>query len=104
LGVCMAIFRPSGRYTEQRSRAELLGGVGAGVLGAGLALLFRDVLGTLAVPFLALGATIHGLAMYQKHRLDSSAGTTLPRWAAWAYWGCWLLLLALAAYLWRSQR
>jgi hypothetical protein len=50
----------SGRsFTDQRARAELLSSLGAGVLGAGLALLFRESLGALAVPLLAAGAVVH---------------------------------------------
>jgi hypothetical protein len=82
------------------ARAELLGGVGTGVLGAGLALLFREALASLAVPLVTVGATVHAVAMYQKHRLDSTGGVTQPRWTVWTYWGCWLLLAALAAYGW----
>ena len=36
-------------YTAQRARFELLGGVGAAVLGAGVGLVFRTVLAPLAV-------------------------------------------------------
>ena len=43
----MTDVRPNG-FIEMRARAELLGSVGAGVLGAGLALLFREALADLA--------------------------------------------------------
>jgi hypothetical protein len=98
----MTALQPSSRYIDQRARAELLGSVGAGVLGAGLALLFRHALAALAVPLLAVGGLVHALAMYQKHHLDISNGTAGPRWTAWAYWTCWLLLFALAGYTWWS--
>lgn len=41
--------------------AELASAVGAGYLGAGLALLWRDKLGTFAVPILVSGVVAHGL-------------------------------------------
>jgi hypothetical protein len=94
----------SGRsYIDQRARAELLSSLGAGVLGAGLALLFRTTLGPFAVPLLAIGAVIHALAMYQKHRLDAAGSSAGAAWIAWAYWTCWLLLFALAGYVWWSR-
>jgi hypothetical protein len=70
----MTVLPPSSRYVDQRARAELLGSVGAGLLGAGLALLFREALATLAMPLLVVGAAVHALAMYQKHHLDTSKG------------------------------
>lgn len=88
------------RYVERRAGAELLGSIGAGVLGAGLALLFREWLGMLAVPLLVVGGIVHGLAMYEKHRLDASTGNSLPVWAQWTYWLCWVLLVALVVYVW----
>lgn len=99
----MTVVPPTSRYVDQRARAELLGSVGAGVLGAGLALLFGEVLARLAVPLLMVGGVVHALAMYQKHHLDTSKGTVGPRWIEWAYWTCWLLLLALAGYVWWSR-
>lgn len=99
----MTALQPSSRYIDRRARAELLGSVGAGVLGDGLALLFREALATLAVALLVVGGVVHALAMYQKHHLDAFKGMAGPRWAQWAYWTCWLLLLALAGYVWQSD-
>jgi len=99
----MTVLRPSDRYIDRRARADLLGSVGAGVLGAGLALLFRETLAALAVPLLRLGGAVHGLAMYQKHNLDASQRSAEPRWIEWTYWTCWLLLLVLAGYVWWSR-
>ena len=98
----MTVPRPSGGYIDQRARAELVGSVGAGVLGAGLALLFRDALAVLAVPLLVIGGAMHLLGMYQKHHLDASEAAAGPRWVAWAYWTCWLLLFGLGVYVWWS--
>jgi hypothetical protein len=99
----MTVHQPRSGYMDQRARAELLGSAGAGVLGAGLALLFRDALAALAVPLWVAGGAVHALAMYQKHRLDTSEGKAAPRWTEWAYWTCWLLLLTLAGYVWWSR-
>jgi len=95
----MTVFESRDKYIDRRARAELLSGVGAGVLGAGLALLFKQFLGALTVPLLVVGAAVHGLAMYQKHHLDASRGAAGRRWVEWAYWACWLLLLTLAGYV-----
>ena len=99
----MSVVRSSTRYIDLRARAELLSGVGAGVLGAGLALLFHEYLVTLALPFLLIGGAVHALAMYEKHSLDAAEETVAPGWIVWAYWTCWLLLVALAAYVWWSR-
>ena len=99
----MTIPQPSSRYIDQRARAELVGSVGAGVLRAGLALLFRETLAVLAVPLLVVGGAMHVLGMYQKHHLDASEAAAGPGWIAWAYWTCWLLLLGLVGYVWWSR-
>ena len=87
-------------YMNNRARAELLGSLGAGVLGAGLALVFRDALTVILVPLLMLGAAMHLLGMFQKHRLDPFEAVAGPRWTVWAYWTCWLLLFGMAVYVW----
>lgn len=99
----MTVLRTSSRYIGEQARTELLGGLGAGVLGAGLALLFKEALETMAVPLLVVGGVVHALAMYQKHHLDTSLGEARPRWTVWAYRTCWLLLLALGGYVWWSR-
>jgi hypothetical protein len=86
-------------YTEQRAWLELLGGVGAAILGAGVALVFRYVLAPLAVPLLLVGLVAHGLGMWGKHRLDASGSTAMPPWTLWAYWVCWALIAGLVVYL-----
>ena len=90
-------------YARERAQAELLSNVGAGVLGAGLSLLFAHTIVRLAVPFLMVGGVVHAVAMYRKHRLDQNAETALPRWSKWLYWTCWLLLLALVGYGWWTR-
>ena len=90
-------------YARERAQAELLSNAGAGVLGAGLSLLFADAIVRLAVPFLMVGGVVHAVAMYRKHRLDQNGGTALPRWSNWLYWTCWLLLLTLVGYVWWTR-
>jgi cation transport ATPase len=77
--------------------AELTGSIGAGVLGAGLALLLPAAAAAYALPILILGALMHGWGMLDKHRLEQSAGARRPVWAEALYWGCWLALLALGS-------
>ena len=89
----------SGSFTEQRARFELLGGIGAAVLGAGVGLIFRDLLASLAFPLLIVGLVVHGWAMWGKHRLDATGPTAMPRWSVWAYWTCWALIAGLIIYL-----
>lgn len=78
---------------------DLLGGLGAGVLGAGIALLFADALQGYAVPALVIGMAAHGWAMFAKSRLERQANVELPGWAKAAQWACWLLLASLTLYV-----
>ena len=89
----------SGSFTEQRARFELLGGIGAAVLGAGVALVFRALLAPLALPLLLVGLVVHGWAMWGKHRVDTSDSAPMPRWAVWGYWTCWVLIAGLIIYV-----
>ncbi len=81
---------------SRRKLAELTGGIGASILGAGIALLLPASLGAYALPIIALGILMHSWSMLDKHRLERAAGAAQPRWAALLYWGCWLALLGLA--------
>lgn len=80
-------------------RLELLGGIGAGILGAGLALLFAEHLQQFALPALLLGIASHGWAMFQKARMEQQTGIKQPRWAELAEWVCWLTLAGLFLYI-----
>ena len=84
---------------ERIKRLELLGGFGAGILSAGLALLFAKWLEPYAVPALLLGIVTHGWAMFQKSRAERDAGAVQPAWSIVAEWICWALLAVLVTYI-----
>ena len=76
-------------------KAELLSSLGAGVLGAGFALLLPNQLAPYAIPILLLGLISHVVGMSQKHRLDQQGEVVRVWWAEALYWLCWLALAAL---------
>lgn len=73
--------------------------MGAGVLGAGLALLLADRLRPYAVPLPALGVVSHASGMFAKHRLDVPGDAPRVRWAEWFYWGCRIGLTVLGVWI-----
>lgn len=89
----------TGGAGERRARFELLSGIGALVLGAGIALICERVLAPLAVPLLLLGIIVHGWAMWAKHRLDAAGSGEMPQWTMWAYRICWILIVGLGIYM-----
>lgn len=84
---------------ERVKRLDLLGGIGAGVLGAGIALLFASSLQPFAVPALLIGILAHGWAMYAKGRLERQSKMEQPKWAVAVEWVCWLMLTGLILYV-----
>ena len=84
-------------------KAELLSSVGAGVLGAGIALLVAEVLEPFAVAILTIGLLAHSWGMYQKHLLERHAAVVKVWWAEPLYWLCWLTLAVLVLWVVASQ-
>ena len=80
-------------------RAETTSAVGAGILGGGVALLFAELLKSYGLPLLLLGLVMHAWGMYDRHRLEASAGEGRVWWAEALYWGCWIALIAFAIYV-----
>jgi hypothetical protein len=78
--------------------AELASGLGAIVLGAGLALVLPEWLRTYALPLLIGGVVVHGVGMTLKYRLESRAGPPLW-WERALFWLCWVSLAALGLWL-----
>lgn len=78
--------------------AELASGLGAMVLGAGLALVLPQGLRTYAVPLLLGGALIHGLGMTLKYRLEAREGPPLW-WERLLFGVCWASLAGLGIWI-----
>jgi hypothetical protein len=80
-------------------KAELLSSIGAGVLGAGIALLWANSLMPYAIPILLLGLISHTVGMTQKHGFERQGETTRLWWVEALYWFCWLALAALLVFI-----
>lgn len=80
-------------------KAELLSSLGAGVLGAGIALLLPNQLAPYAIPILLLGLISHTVGMSQKHGLEQQGEVIRVWWAEALYWLCWLALAALLVWI-----
>ena len=90
---------PAGLAPIRFKRAETTSAIGAGVLGAGVALLFAELLRSYAVPILVLGLVMHSWGMYDKHRLEVNEGAVRIWWVEALYWGCWVALAGLLVYV-----
>ena len=86
-------------HIAQIKKAELLSSIGAGVLGAGIALLLAEILARYAIPILVLGLTAHSIGMFQKHRLEQQGESSRIWWVQALYWFCWLALAALLLFI-----
>ena len=78
--------------------AELASGVGAIVLGAGLALLLPQWLRSYALPLLVGGVLVHGVGMTLKYRFESGSGPQLW-WERALFWLCWACLVGLGIWI-----
>lgn len=78
--------------------AELASGLGAIVLGAGLALVAPEFLRTYAIPLLFVGIVVHGTGMTLRYRLENAARRPLW-WESALFWLCWVCLAGLAFWL-----
>lgn len=82
--------------------AELASGLGAVVLGAGLALVSPDWLRAFAVPLLGVGVIVHGAGMTLKYRLERRGGPP-PRWERALLWLCWTCLAVVGIWIATSR-
>lgn len=86
-------------HVARLKRAELLSSLGAGVLGAGIALLLPNQLAPYAIAILLLGLISHAVGMSQKHRLEQQGEARRVWWAEALYWLCWLGLAVLLLFI-----
>lgn len=83
--------------------AELASGLGAIVLGAGLALLLPQWLRAYAVPLLVGGAVVHATGMTLKYRSEVRSGPRLL-WERMLFWLCWAALAGLGIWIATAAR
>jgi hypothetical protein len=83
----------------RRKRAELAGSVGAGALGMGLGVVLASYLRGTGVLLVVAGTALHASGMWDKHRLERSAGERALWWETVFYWSCWAILGGLLVYL-----
>ncbi|NOH02626.1 MAG: hypothetical protein HND47_12050 [Chloroflexi bacterium] len=73
--------------------------IGAGVLGAGIALLMANFLAAYAIPILLLGLLSHAAGMSRKHNLERESQGVRLGWVEALYWFCWLALAGLLVFI-----
>ena len=84
--------------TKTLKGAELASGLGAVVLGAGLALVLPGWLRAYAMPLLVAGVVVHGVGMTLKYRLEARDGPPLW-WERALFLLCWACLAGLGIWL-----
>ena len=90
------------RRSASYKGAQVASTLGAGFLGAGLALLF-PILQPHALVFVVVGASVHVIGMTLTHRFEA-ADARPSVWERILFWGCWLILAAVAAWIvWRIR-
>lgn len=86
--------------TQKRlKKLELLGGLGAGILGVGIGLVLVRWLQPYALPILIIGILSHGWAMWAKKRIERQDNLAEPPWVVAAEWICWLMIAGLLIYV-----
>lgn len=80
-------------------KLELLGGLGAGLLGAWIGLVLARWLQPYALPLLLVGILSHGWAMWSKKRIERQDNLAEPAWVTAAEWICWLMIASLIVYV-----
>lgn len=89
-----------GAWSVNRKKlAELTGGVGAAILGAGIGVILSTWLDPIKVGLVVIGLLLHAWGMYDKHQMEKEQSAATPRWSTALYWICWLLLAALIPLL-----
>jgi hypothetical protein len=86
------------RSNSWSTGANLTSALGAGVIGAGLALISPQALRAHAALVLVFGIAIHAIGTTLKYRLEHRDGP--PRW--WErllFWSCWATLAMLGAWI-----
>ena len=86
-------------HIARMKKADLLSSLGAGVLGAGIALLLPEQLVPYTIPILLLGLISHSVGMFQKHGLEQQAAPVRVWWTEALYWFCWLALGVLLIFI-----
>jgi len=85
--------------SESRLKAaELASGLGAIILGAGLALMLPEWLRAYATPLLVGGVVVHGAGMTLKYRMEIRQGSP-PWWERALFWLCWACLAGLGIWI-----
>ena len=89
-------------FARSIKAAELVSGLGAIVLGAGLALVAPEWLRRYAIPLLVGGLVVHGIGMSLKYRMEARRGPALW-WERALFWLCWACLAGLGLWIARGM-